>query len=87
MSAWFDGNEVNVNTILIVVGWLVGGLVVIVGMRGQIVNLTNELKHNAGETRLLREALSTINGRLDVHATEIAYLRGRADERAEKLKV
>lgn len=67
----------DLNTILIIVGWLVGGLVVVVGMRQQMGHLANEIAR-------LREALVTITGRIDKHESDIAYLRGLDDGRRER---
>jgi uncharacterized membrane protein YphA (DoxX/SURF4 family) len=69
----------SLNAILLVAGWLVGGLVVVIGMRSQVAALTAEIT-------LLRQALITINTRIDNHGAELAYLRGRSDERLGQLR-
>lgn len=72
------------NTILIVLGWIVGGVVVVLGMRGQIQNQANEMKHLALEIALLRQTLVTISGRIDTSDKDLAYLRGLEDARSGK---
>jgi hypothetical protein len=70
---------INLNSVLIVAGWLVGGLIVVVGMRAQ-------MKHLAVEISLLRGALLTITGRIDQNSIDIAFLRGRDAGRHEALE-
>lgn len=74
-----EWGTVDANTIILVVGWIVGGLIVIAGMRGQVSHLANEVK-------LLREALQLFNTRIGKNEADIAYLRGRHDEREENYK-
>ncbi len=76
--------EVDLNTILIVMGWLIGGIVVVVGMRSQIQQQAHETRRLADEIGLLRQALVIITGRIDTHERDIAYLRGLDDGRGGK---
>lgn len=68
------------NAILIIVGWLAGGIAFLVGMRGQVKAQTNELQ-------LMRMAFEKLVGRVDEHGRELAYLKGRADGRREVLDI
>lgn len=68
--------EFNLNTVLIVIGWVVGGLVVVIGMRKQ-------MEHLASEIALLRQTLVVITGRIDKNEADVSYLRGLEDGRRQ----
>jgi len=69
----------DANIVMIILGWVAGGLVVVVGMRSQLKHLTEEI-------RRLGTTLTVITGRIDKNDTDIAYLRGRDDEKRFRIR-
>jgi len=66
------------NVILVIIGWLIGGFVVVIGMRSQLAVLVKELT-------LMRQALVDIGSRTGRVEVDVAFLKGLNQGRAERL--
>lgn len=69
----------NLNTIVIICGWILGGLVVVIGMRTQVNHLATELS-------LLRATLLGMTTTVNKVATDVAYLQGLVRGRQDMLQ-
>jgi hypothetical protein len=70
-------SQLDLNVIVSLVGWLIGGIVVVVGVRGQMAHLTTELA-------LLRQTLIAITNRVDRVEVKVAYSEGLEEGRKQR---
>lgn len=71
-------SDANLNSLLIVAGWIVTGAVILGGMRFQVKVLTGQFSSQAA-------AFETLVKRVDTHGAELAYLRGITEGRRLQL--
>lgn len=74
-------NPIDSNLLVSVGGWIIGGLVVVIGMRTQIERMRLQIGNLATEIGRLREALVTMTSRIDGHDREISFLKGLDEAR------
>lgn len=71
-------SDANLNSLLIIAGWVITGAVIIGGMRFQVRAMTGQLAAQA-------EAFKALVQRVDTHGAELAYLRGISEGRRLQL--